>query len=334
MRVSGSRKATVVRKLASVVVAAGLLVSLAACANTSTASAACTPKYATGGNAALVSAPGAFGQDPTATFPTPLAGTKTEVAEVTPGDGAKLLPGQIADFQVTVYNGITGDAITASNYTPDGVVRRLVGGGTDVIGATLQCLTVGSRVVATTTVSSVFGPAGIDPKYGVGVNDQIVLVMDVQRSFPGRANGADQPAQVGFPTVVLAPNGRPGITMPTGNPPADLKVEVLKKGTGTVVKKGDKVVVQYSGVLWDATSTFDTTWDKGTPATLIAQSLTETSDGSGIVPGFATALIGQRVGSQVLVVIPPQLGYPSGSAPASVPDGSTMVFVFDVLGIQ
>lgn len=334
MRVSGWRKVRVVRKLASAVVAAGLLMSLAACANTSTASASCTPKYPSGGNAALVSAPGTFGQDPTATFPTPLVGSKTEVAELSAGDGPKLLPGQIADFQVTVYNGLTGDAITASNYTADGVVRRLVGGGTDVIGGTLQCFTVGSRIVSTTTVASVFGPAGIDPKYGVGVNDQVVLVMDVQRSFPSRANGADQPAQVGFPSVVLAPNGRPGITMPTGNPPVNLMIEQLKKGSGAEVKKGDKVVLQYTGVLWDATSPFDTSWDRGTPATFTAASLTDVTDGSGLVPGFATALIGQKVGSQVLVVIPPQFGYPSGSAPSSVPDGSTMVFVFDVLGIQ
>jgi peptidylprolyl isomerase len=52
------------------------------------------------------------------------------------------------------------------------------------------------------------------------------------------------------------------------------------------------------------------------------------------VPGFAKALIGQRVGSQVIAVIPPKDGYPTGQAPTTVPDGSTMVFVFDILGIE
>ena len=45
-------------------------------------------------------------------------------------------------------------------------------------------------------------------------------------------------------------------------------------------------------------------------------------------------LIGQTVGSQVIVVIPPELGYPEGQSPATIPAGSTMVFVVDILGIE
>ena len=55
---------------------------------------------------------------------------------------------------------------------------------------------------------------------------------------------------------------------------------------------------------------------------------------TGVVPGLAEGLIGQTVGSQVIVVIPPELGYPAGQAPASVPEGSTMVFVVDILGLE
>ena len=41
----------------------------------------------------------------------------------------------------------------------------------------------------------------------------------------------------------------------------------------------------------------------------------------GIIPGFANALIGQTVGSQVVTVIPPAQGY-GAAAQASIPAGS------------
>ena len=50
-----------------------------------------------------------------------------------------------------------------------------------------------------------------------------------------------------------------------------------------------------------------------------------------VVPGFAEALKGQTVGSQVLAVIPPDLAYgDAGQGP--VPGGATLVFVIDILG--
>jgi peptidylprolyl isomerase len=46
------------------------------------------------------------------------------------------------------------------------------------------------------------------------------------------------------------------------------------------------------------------------------------------------ALVGAKVGSQVLVVIPPKEGFPSGSAPTGVDAKSTLIMVIDVLGIK
>ncbi|MFT6973529.1 MAG: FKBP-type peptidyl-prolyl cis-trans isomerase, partial [Pontimonas sp.] len=46
-----------------------------------------------------------------------------------------------------------------------------------------------------------------------------------------------------------------------------------------------------------------------------------------------TALIGQTVGSQVLVSVPPTEGYSPGTAPSGVPPGATLVYVFDILGV-
>ena len=53
----------------------------------------------------------------------------------------------------------------------------------------------------------------------------------------------------------------------------------------------------------------------------------------GVVPGFAKALEGQTVGSQVLVVVPPDEGY-GDKEQNGIPAGSTLVFVIDILGLD
>jgi FKBP-type peptidyl-prolyl cis-trans isomerase len=81
-------------------------------------------------------------------------------------------------------------------------------------------------------------------------------------------------------------------------------------------------VIHYTGALWADQTIFDSSWEKGVPAVFAAD---------GIVPGLSEALVGQQVGSQILVVIPPELGY-GDQANAAVPANSTLVFVVDILG--
>jgi peptidylprolyl isomerase len=83
------------------------------------------------------------------------------------------------------------------------------------------------------------------------------------------------------------------------------------------------VRVHYTGVVWGEDEPFDSTWD-GEPASLTLDA---------VVPGFAKALEGQTVGSQVLVVVPPAEGY-RDQAQAGIPAGSTLVFVIDILGLD
>jgi len=324
-----------VRKLVGIVAAAGLLVSLSACSG-SALGASCTPAYAAGSNAALVKAEGTLGGDPKADFPTPLVATKEPEVSIThSGDGKVVQPGDTANIQITIYDGSTGESLISTDYSGTGL-RLLAVKGEPAFGALAQCAKVGSRVAAVGTAGKLIGQGAIDQNQALSalkLTDTVVMVVDVTQSFLGRANGADQLPVAGLPSIVLAPDGEPGFTFPAGDAPGDLKIATLKAGNGATVKKGDSIVVNYTGVLWAATKTvFDSTWDRSAPATLTAVSLDD--DQNGVVPGFAKAIIGAKVGSQVLVVIPPKYGYPSGSAPSSVPDGSTMVFVIDILGID
>jgi peptidylprolyl isomerase len=320
-----------VRRTSGLIAAAVLVSTLAAC-GAADERAGCTPAVPAGDASRAVNVEGAVGTQPTVTFPTPLVTDKGEVSEAVIGDGEVLSRGEIADAQVSLYNGETGDLLTATGYqeNPESRLRRTVTAD-EPLGKALQCAAVGSRVVYATTVEEVYGAD--NPQIPLENDATIVAVFDVENAFIGRANGAPQLGQNGMPAVVLAPNGRPGISVPSEDPPKDLRIAVLKQGSGQKVAKGDSVVLHYTGLTWDDENVFDSSWETGIPATFTAASFEEDPQG-GVVPGLATALIGQKVGSQVIVVIPPKDGYPEGQGPAAVPAGSTMVFVFDVLGIE
>lgn len=321
------------RKFSAIIAAAALLVSVSACSTGPATIDGCAPSIPSGSNAALVSAAGTFGKDPKATFPTPLVATKSsQVHIISAGDGKRVSPGDSAAVQLTIYSGKTGKALIATNYDGAAALFSAIE-STPAFGTIAECARVGSRIAAVGSAGDLIGDGAIQQNaLPVTKDDTVAIVVDVQSVYLGKANGADQILTAGFPSIVLAPDGRPGFTFANPKPPTALMIETLKAGDGAKVKKDDKVVLHYTGVLWDTKKVFDSTWERNTPAVLMATSLDDSA--SGLVPGFAKALIGQRVGSQVIAVIPPKFGYPAGKAPASVPEGSTMVFVFDILGIE
>jgi peptidylprolyl isomerase len=120
--------------------------------------------------------------------------------------------------------------------------------------------------------------------------------------------------------------------VPTTAPPAKLKIAVLKAGDGATVKRGSTVVTDYTGILWKERTVFDSTWSTGTPKIVVAASGANIQNG--VVPGFASAIIGQKVGSQILVIVPPSKGYAgAGNSSLGVPANATLLYVIDILGV-
>ncbi|PJJ72163.1 peptidylprolyl isomerase [Diaminobutyricimonas aerilata] len=320
------------RTIPALIAVAVLGTTLVACSSPADPSH-CTPTFPSGQTASVVEATGRIGQEPDVSFPTPLVTKSAQVTTVSAGDGSLLQSGEVADLQISLYAGTSGDLLTSSSYDEAEPVRRTVGAEDDMFAQAVECATVGSRVAFAATVEDIYGADQLNPELGLGNDDTLVAVIDVERGYLGKANGANQLAENGLPAVVTAPDGRPGISVPNQAPPADTRVSVLKRGDGTKVKEGDQVVAHYTGLVWDTGTVFQSSWDNGIPATLPAVSL-EDDPQAGLVPGFADAIIGSTVGSQLLIVIAPEDGYPEGSWPQGIPEGSTMVFVVDVLGIQ
>ena len=71
--------------------------------------------------------------------------------------------------------------------------------------------------------------------------------------------------------------------------------------------------------------TFDSSWEKGAPAVF-------TIDDANLIPGFVDAVVGQPIGSQVVVSIPQELGYDDpATRPATIGEGEHLLFVIDIL---
>ena len=335
---SGRSKVGSVRKTAAIVLAAAFVVGLAGCSDLPRTVDSCTPA-ASGSASESITATGKLGQNPDAKVPTPTKTSKVQVSTIQQGTGAVLGTDDVAKVQYTIYAGATGEALGSSGqsgFTKASEYQATVGAKADPIGKTLECARVGSRTATVLTAQQFFGSAATATSNGLSAKDVLVVVTDIESGYRGRATGALQPLQSGFPSIVTAPDGTPGVTFDLKLPPKTLEYEVIRGGSGATVKKGDSLLLQVEGIQWTTdpapTDTFVSTWTAHKPVTTVAASVTQNSK-STLDPGSAKALIGQKVGSQILVVVPPKYGYPSGKAPQGYPTGGTLVFIYDILGI-
>lgn len=113
------------------------------------------------------------------------------------------------------------------------------------------------------------------------------------------------------------------LTFPSEDPSAELVVEVLIEGDGPELAAGDLFSSHYLGQVWGG-EIFDQSFESGTPLTIGLGSL---------VQGWQQGLPGLKMGSRVLLSIPPHLGYPGGNAQAGIGAEDTLVFVVDLLEI-
>lgn len=300
--------------------------ALVGCAPAST-----TPPIASGPASEAIKVSANFGAQPKVDIPTPIRTEKTECSIVVEGTGPYAQDGQQLSVDLQIYNGSSGELIEGTSFSGSDQLSVVVGDALrPALNEGMKCARLDERMVLVIPPGGVFGEQG-NPDIGVNADDSIVLVVDTHEIVRARASGTPQLSIDGMPSVVLAPNGQPGVTVPKTAPPSKQRTAVTIKGDGPVVKSGDAVLVHYSGFLWDGNAQFDSSWTRGQPAQFV---VSDASDGSGeVIQGFSNAIIGQSVGSQVLTVIPPELAYGSQGS-QTIPPGSTLVFVIDILAIR
>ncbi len=124
-----------------------------------------------------------------------------------------------------------------------------------------------------------------------------------------------------LPKISLDNKGKPSLDLNGYQPKGGLVVQPLIKGKGAKVGQHQSVSANYTGWLASNGKQFDSSWDRG-----------QASDFSldQVVKGWQQGLAGQTVGSQVLLIVPPELGYGSQQQ-QKIPANSTLIFVVDIL---
>ncbi|MFD7261950.1 FKBP-type peptidyl-prolyl cis-trans isomerase [Streptomyces sp. NPDC059874] len=117
---------------------------------------------------------------------------------------------------------------------------------------------------------------------------------------------------------------KPTLSTGKGTPPKELKVVTVSEGKGPVLKKGDIAQVNYLGQVWDGKEPFDQSFDRGQPFDV-------TIGAGAVIKGWDQGLEGQKVGSRVELVIPPDLGYGAQGSGEKIKPNATLVFVVDIV---
>ncbi|MFT4029804.1 MAG: hypothetical protein QM675_08005 [Protaetiibacter sp.] len=309
--------------VSSLAVVAVLAATLAGCAAASDDASACTPALSPGSASELVTATGDAGTQPTVSIPAPLVSTTSQRSVLSTGTGIVAQDGMTVDIDAVLLDGSDGTLLDATAYDTSNFFTEA--GADGAMYEALVCAQPGTRIA----VTSQLGDSGLN----VTSTDEsdlkrtVVIVIDVIAVYLGKADGVNQLPLDGMPTVVTAPDGTPGITVLDGEPPAETRVATIKAGGGARVADGDDVVLHTARWSWtaDGLTTGTSTWDTVPYLQSLADDASDgtSSTGETLPDAVRTALVGARVGSQLLVVVP-----------VADTDGTADVLVIDVLGIQ
>jgi FKBP-type peptidyl-prolyl cis-trans isomerase FkpA len=137
-------------------------------------------------------------------------------------------------------------------------------------------------------------------------------------------------AALALPLAAPADNTHPRATTMTLNGMAITDTQV---GTGTEARKGNLVVVHYTGWLYDPTAPhnkgdkFDSSLDRGQPFSFRL--------GAGqVIRGWDEGFSGMKTGGKRTLVIPPEMGYGSRGAGGVIPPNATLIFDVELLEVR
>jgi peptidylprolyl isomerase len=257
-------------------------------------------------------------EKPTVTVKAPFAIDKTRVRVLDPGTGYAAP----ADGYVTVHyygvNGRTGKMFEES-YSGKTPATFPLG---QVIAGFKEGLTgqrAGSRVLIAMPGKDAYDASPTSGPTGYEVGDTLIFVVDVISVSVDAPQGRVVTPPAGLPKVTGGPKDKPTVTI-SGSAPSAMSATTLIEGTGDKVAKTDTLIARYVGYSWKTGKLIDDGFATPTTGAL-----------ADLIPGWKTGLVGKRIGSRVLLVLPPADGFPKGSNNPPVEAGDTVVYVVDIL---
>jgi peptidylprolyl isomerase len=278
-----------------------------------------------------VTAKGSFGSTPKVTIPKEKASGTLAVKTLVQGKGAAIKKSDLflSNFTIYVWSGKTNKLLDSTySSSPQVLPASLLPG----IESAVTGKKVGSRVLAVIPPKQGYGSSG-NSQLGVKGTDTLVFVLDLIQKYNSGTVGAtgSQTSDGGgsLPTVTATKGKAPTIKIPKGvTAPKTLVTKTLIKGTGATVTKGEDLVAQYVGVNYRTGKVFDSSWSRSLP-----YSFKVGATPSQVIKGWDLGLVGQTVGSRVLLVIPPADAYgKTGQSQAGIKGTDTLVFVVDIIG--
>lgn len=248
------------------------------------------------------------GVEPGLTFTHPINFTASGGTVIQDGTGAALTDGQILSLDVVQFSGDDGSVQSSTYKDGKAFLVTLASASLDpVLYDILSKAHIGARVLFAV------------PDAGQGA---VVVAFDVTNVL-AKPTGPTVAPVPGLPTVTLDATGKPSVSFTGATKPSDLVSQDLITGSGPAIVDGQSVTVHYTGWLWDGAQ-FDSSWDKGAPATFTIAT-------GKLIDGWVKGMVGKTVGSQVILVVPPALGYGAAGQGTTIPGDSTLVFVVDIL---
>jgi peptidylprolyl isomerase len=317
---------TPVRLLTAALVAAAVL--LAGCGSSSSSDSSSDGSSTSSGNKSWATAEvsGAVGTEATVKFNGEVTDSTQSTKVLEQGDGDTVQQGDSLILQTVIADGTTQKTV-ASSYTDH--QPQVVSLSSQVQKLFLDALsgkTIGSRVAVYAPAEAIFGSAG-NPQLGISQKDPIVIVFDLVGKPVEKPDGKKHAAPSWFPSIDKKKGVVSGFTFKgTPQPDGKLHSAALHDGTGPVVKKGQTIFARYLGEVYAGKKAFDENFSGTDPAAF--------QIGAGkVIKGWDEALVGQHVGAEVVLAIPPKDGYgKAGSPQAGIKGTDTLYFVVDIVG--
>ncbi len=303
----------------------------AAAAASGTTSAAPSPSASASASAAPIKAStnfdkvqvtGGFGKSPTVKVSSPWAIDKTRTKVLEPANGPVIKAGSTVEVNYYGVDARTGKKFDDSFSRGAPVafpLDQVVPGFSKGLVGQRQ----GSRVLIAMPGKDGYDASGGNTQAGIEVGDTLIFVVDIVDAPLSGPQGTKVTPKAGLPTVTDK-SGVPSISVPKTTAPAQLVVQPLVKGSGKKVAATDTLTFNYRWVTWSSGKLLEESYSAKPATAPLAQ----------LLPGMQKGLVGQTVGSRVLLVIPPAEGYPDGNANPKIDKNETLVMVVDVLFTQ
>ena len=269
---------------------------------------------------------GDVGTAPEVTFDGQVDASETTTEVLVEGDGPELAAGDQVLTHLWFGNGFTQEK-AFSTYDQEKPELVTIDEKTlsPVFREGIEGQTVGSRVMVAAPASEAFGEQG-NPQLGIGNKDTVVVVLDLMSDVLEEPSGESAKAPSWAPEHRREGRRTHRLRLQGGlrSPATSSAAPSSCKGDGAKVEKGQTIVVDYLGQVFDGKKPFDESFSKEPTSFQIGV--------GAVVPGWDKTLVGKKVGSRVVMAIPPEDGYgKKGNPQAGIKGDDTLYFVVDIL---